>query len=374
MTSGFKVPASARTSEVSLRGFPKRRFFRRGIRFTRQGKLYTAVTLGVGLAAVNTGNNLLFLVLGLMLGLIVVSGILSEMSLRGLEVQRFLPQTAEAGIIFPVELSVKNLKRFNSSFGIELRDEINGEPYRRRCFFLRVAPGEIRSIAYRCEIEKRGKSRFDGTLISTRFPFGLFEKHRFVPITSGVVILPKAFPVTVPDGAATAGEGIRLLQQAGVGMEFRELREMVPGDDPRRIDWRATARVRKFMVRQNDIEGEPTLEIVLDPAPSAEQDPEHNIRIAAALIRLGVREGLPIRLVTVPHVILECTSIDSCLPLLVCLALIDVETARESRPPFGITPNAVLLGPRATTRGRGTRLSDQRGRDFQKTPEAKATP
>ena len=65
--------------------------WRRRLRFTQLGRWYVALTIGIGLAAINTGNNLLFLVLGLLLSSIVVSGLLSETSLRAVRVERRLP-------------------------------------------------------------------------------------------------------------------------------------------------------------------------------------------------------------------------------------------------------------------------------------------
>ena len=53
------------------RALPKR------LKFTRDGKFVVFVTLGLKLAAINSGNNLLYLIFGMMLGLIVVSGVLS---------------------------------------------------------------------------------------------------------------------------------------------------------------------------------------------------------------------------------------------------------------------------------------------------------
>ena len=78
------------------------RFFRRWkpprkLKFTREGKYYLGITLGVGFAAINTGNNLLYLLLGMLLSLIVVSGVMSDLSLRQLTVQRRLPTRAQVG-------------------------------------------------------------------------------------------------------------------------------------------------------------------------------------------------------------------------------------------------------------------------------------
>lgn len=361
MTDRPPTTARALNSAGASRQRFKRRRFSRGIRFTRQGKLYTAVTFGVGLAAVNTGNNLLFLVLGLMLGLIVVSGILSEISLRKVEICRLLPKTADAGRVFPAELCIKNKKRFTSSFCIELRDEINGELFRRRCFFLRVSPGEKRCVAYRCEIEKRGRAFFSGTAASTQFPFGLFEKSRFLSIEDSIVVLPKTVPVTMGDLAGAVEEGAHPVRRNGLGFEFLELKEMGPGDDPRRIDWRATARFRKFMVRQNQEEAEAMLEIVLDPAPGPGQDPELNIARAASMIRLAARKGIPVRLITPPKVVLECRAPFDCTPLLIHLALTDPRQAAEAPPPSATIENAVRIGPRVDLSTKGAVAAPKTG-------------
>ena len=76
----------------------------RRLRFTREGKVFIGITFGVGFAAVNTGNNLLYLVLGLLLSLVILSGVLSEIALRGLEFRRRLPRRAYAGTPALVEI------------------------------------------------------------------------------------------------------------------------------------------------------------------------------------------------------------------------------------------------------------------------------
>src|SRR5262245_50046212 len=53
------------------------------IQFTRLGLFYVLFSVGVGAAAINTGNNLLYLILGLLLGFIVLSGFLSDSALWG---------------------------------------------------------------------------------------------------------------------------------------------------------------------------------------------------------------------------------------------------------------------------------------------------
>src|SRR3989338_5242040 len=69
----------------------------RRLRFTRFGTYVVLITLGIGLGAMNTGNNLIYLVFGMMLGFITASGVISEMSLRGLQVDWIIPTELFAG-------------------------------------------------------------------------------------------------------------------------------------------------------------------------------------------------------------------------------------------------------------------------------------
>src|SRR5207237_7934350 len=69
----------------------------RTLTITRMGRTYLVITIGVGLGALNTGNNLLYLLLGLLLSMIVVSGVLSERCLRSLEIRRLGTDAAFAG-------------------------------------------------------------------------------------------------------------------------------------------------------------------------------------------------------------------------------------------------------------------------------------
>ncbi|HUT79285.1 MAG TPA: DUF58 domain-containing protein [Polyangia bacterium] len=338
---------------------PRRRTgrrFSRGLSFTREGRVYVVVTLGVGFAAVNTGNNLLFLVLGLMLGLILVSGVLSELSLRGVRALRRLPERVEANVAFPVELELENLKRRAASYSMELRDTIDGEPFKRRCFFLRVEPEGRRAIAYRCERSCRGRSSFDGIEVSTRFPFGLFEKRRFVALIDTVIVHPGRIEATIPVAALAPGEGRRSAGRRGAGQDFLELREMHAGDDPRRIDWRGTARLGRLLVREHEAEARGFVEIVLDAAPAddrpeSREDAERAISIAATLARDLAARGLDVRLVTGAGGAVETAGTVDLVALLDHLALLDIDELRQSPAPAGRFRRAVLIGPRAATHG-----------------------
>ena len=115
-------PSSARKNVPFCGRFRKRLEPPRRLKFTREGKFFVGITLGVGFAAINTANNLLYLLLGMLLALIVVSGLMSELSLRDLTVVRRLPLRAQVGRAHLVEIEVFNHKGMVPSYAIEVED------------------------------------------------------------------------------------------------------------------------------------------------------------------------------------------------------------------------------------------------------------
>src|SRR5580698_7846173 len=192
----------------------------RRLKFTREGKFFVGITLGVGFAAINTGNNLLYLLLGMLLALIVVSGLMSELSLRGLTVVRRLPLRAQVGRAHLVEIEVFNHKRKVPSYAIEVEDLRAGQPADKRCFFLKISPKSAQVAAYRRTPTKRGRDVHVGFRIATRFPFGLFEKSREVSSDGELVIYPAVDPVRAPAASGGRAPGGDLVVGRGHGEEF----------------------------------------------------------------------------------------------------------------------------------------------------------
>ncbi|MEC9071816.1 MAG: DUF58 domain-containing protein, partial [Myxococcota bacterium] len=94
----------------------------RRLRFTRDGKLLFVVTLGIGFGAVNSGNNLLYLVLGVLLSLIMVSGVLSELTLRRLTAMRTPTTHLPVGQPSLVRVDVHKRKRRFSTLSVEVTE------------------------------------------------------------------------------------------------------------------------------------------------------------------------------------------------------------------------------------------------------------
>lgn len=245
----------------------------RKLRVTREGKYFIGITFGVGFAAINTGNNLLYLLLGMLLALIVVSSVMSELSLRRLTVVRRLPPRAQVGRPHLVEVEVHNHKGKIPSYAIEIEDLREGQPADKRCFFLKISPDSAQIAAYRRTPARRGRDRHIGFRIATRFPFGLFEKSRETSAEGEIIIYPATDPLQLPpktDGPWHGNDGRFGL---GAGDEILGVRPMREGDDHRDIYWRKSTLGPQLVLRERARETSRHVSLMLD-SQYAGQTPE----------------------------------------------------------------------------------------------------
>ena len=228
---------------------PVRRGFLRSVRpprrlkTTREGKYFIAITFGVGLVGIITANNLLYVLLGMLLSLIVVSGVLSEASLRGIRVTRKLPLRAQVGRAHQVEIEVKNEKKRAPSYAIEIEDLRSGQPADKRCFFLKVSPGSSQVAAYRRVPARRGLDRHVGFRVATRFPFAFFEKSREIGAEGDLIIYPGVDAVSLPTHFdAPALEQVvevdhPVFHDPAGGADAERIGQQQPDDNQPRGDW-----------------------------------------------------------------------------------------------------------------------------------------
>jgi uncharacterized protein (DUF58 family) len=288
---------------------PKRRgpeqAWRRHLRTTREGKVFILFTLGVGLAAVNTGSNLIFLVFGFMLSLIVLSGLLSELALRNITVTRQLPERAFAGVTSLIELVLHNQKRLIPSYALEIEDLAEGEIADRHCYFLKVGGQAKQPVSYRRLMQRRGMLHFYGYKISTRYPFGILEKWRNLYGPSDLLVYPGlAEEAELESGPAQAESDGIAAPKAGAGPEIAGLRDYRPGDDARAIHWLRSASLGRTVVREREREPSARLAIVLDNTMPENADEEWNRRFEAAISRAAslavtsIARGMAVEIIT----------------------------------------------------------------------------
>lgn len=268
--------------------------WRRRLTFTRLGRWYVALTIGIGLAAINTGNNLLFLVLGLLLSSIVVSGLLSETSLRGVRVTRRLPASASVGAPALVGLVARNGKARSPSVGLELREK--GGDVAGHGLVLLLGAGQTEEVSYRFTAERRGLHRFEQLEVATRAPFGLFEKSRPLPLPAELVVFPRRVAAPAQQPRQLAREGERATGRAGHGLEVHALRDHRSGEDARSIHWRSSARAGKLIGIDREQERRRQVCVVLDQRRASGPLLEAAVEQAAALFERELDAGADVSL------------------------------------------------------------------------------
>jgi uncharacterized protein (DUF58 family) len=336
-----------------------RRFFqaKRRFKFAREGKWFIAITIGVGFAAINTGNNLLFLVLGMLLALFIASGVMSELALARLTLVRQPPPRLHAGRPFLMGITLKNAKRRLPSFSIEIEDLLGGRPLDKKCYFLKIPAGRQQSTSYRHTFPRRGRYPFTGFRVSTKFPFGLLRRSRDIDAPGEVIVFPAVYDLPAPPPSSPSTFGDEARPRPGRRGDFLGLRDYRPGDDPRDVNWRKTAQRGRPVVREHQDERQRRVTLQLDNGlPTGAQLEEHEaleraISLCASLAAHYIARGYTVRLIARGDSVGAGMGPAHLARMLRCLALLETATpdtafASTAGDPDGET---LTIGPRGVT-------------------------
>jgi uncharacterized protein (DUF58 family) len=310
------VPPLARSAraEVSRFDLP--------LQVTRGGVVFLGILAVVAFAAWNTGNNLLFLVFSLLAATLFVSWFAARASLRDLVVSARFPDHIYAGEPAPVIVTLRNRKRFWPSFSVlvEARgplhvgaDELKKKKRRARKRFGKRTLAYFMYVPHRAAaeqhvqqlFEKRGHELITGFELSTRFPFGFFRRRRRLRARDvDIVVYPKPEPLGDELHLLPMNAGRLISTRRGAGHDLFSLRDYQPQDDLRHIDWKATARSRRLMVRQFTAEDERRVIIALDTKRVSGVDEkeagarfERGVTMAASLVAHFITERAEVLLV-----------------------------------------------------------------------------
>lgn len=259
--------------------------------FTTGGAVMIVLILVVGFSAWNTGNNLLFLILSFLLAAVAVGFLAGNLSVRRLSVRFRFPDPIYAREAAPIEVDVTNNKlllpafsvvvdirgtdRENSTLSPELRELLPKFILKRvdKPPIVRRTVGYAEFVRAKCTAESRIKTIFDhrGRFVirdfevTTQFPFGFFRhRRRLAADGKELFVLPAIVDVESPAATLHRIDGKRSSRTRGSGNELLGLREYLPFDDPRNIDWKATARTSRLTVRDHAAETESCFLIIFD--------------------------------------------------------------------------------------------------------------
>jgi uncharacterized protein (DUF58 family) len=239
-------------------------------RLTRQGWVYLGGIILVALAALNTGNNLLFLILSTLVASILMSGILSSITLSGVEMRLELPEHIFAGQTVRTVMELRNEKLTLPSFSMRVEAATKkGEPpsamLETPVYFPYLPKREHVRQVVPMTFPRRGRYRQEAFRIVTRFPFGFLQKARRVDLKREALVYPSVEATEQLIEILPGLQGSLESVAKGYGQDLYALRDYISTDSARHVHWKASARYGTLMVREFTRDDDYRVLLVLDP-------------------------------------------------------------------------------------------------------------
>jgi uncharacterized protein (DUF58 family) len=206
-------------------------------------------------AAASSGHNLLYLGVCLLFGVFITMGNVAVLNLKKLQVNRSIPDYPYAGRPYPIEITVRNNRRFMDSFSLQVNEVTQHAPVSSgtrptgwKVFIPLVIKGHHNNRQYEMVFPERGWFQWEGVEIITRFPFGFWERSRYQSLNAQVLVYPRLFDHWPEAKAMLAGEGELTGKKIGMGDDLLTFRDFLPGDSIRRIHWKNSAKNDRLTV------------------------------------------------------------------------------------------------------------------------------
>lgn len=296
---------------------------------TGTGVAFSLAAILIAVAALNTGNNLLYIVVASMLAALLVSGFASAITLRRLVLDIRLPEHVYAGKPLAARILLRNLRRLLPCFSVTVIPSTAGEPskvwrgqrsrfpvphgsvierawlglthrlqrrvpqspgpppiFEGAAYFPYIPAESELSADLVLRFARRGRYRQDSFALATRFPFSFLMKTRHVSMKRELLVYPAVEPTDEILEVLPLIRGEFESFVRGRGYDLYRIRDYMPEDSARHVDWKATAKSGSLKVREFTREDERKLRIVFDnPAPQrlSAQAYEQAVSLVASL-------------------------------------------------------------------------------------------
>jgi len=262
----------------------------RVITITKAGWLYIAVTLLLGFSAVNTGNNLIYLIVAAFLSFMGISGFFGRRNLLDLHITVEFPDEIYARRNVPLKVTLHNNRRFLPAFLIKVH-------LRNQQVLFPFVDAKAKDFAYvTMSFDQRGIVKMDDIHLCSVFPFNFFIRCRKIARAMEVTVFPYAkkceIPVLLERDRQSQGE--RSMDRAGYEAEIMTMRDYIKGDPLKYIHWKATAKTGKLKTKElSSLAQQPVL-IDLDAVPI--KNVEERISCITYIILKLFRQNIPVGL------------------------------------------------------------------------------
>jgi uncharacterized protein (DUF58 family) len=279
------VPVLAKRTPLRWMGY------KMDFRVSREGWIYILGIFLVAIAALNTGNNLLFLILASLIAIILMSGILSSITLSGVEIRLALPDHIFAGHPVRARVEINNEKLTLPSFSLRIeavrgKDAAISPMLETPVYFPYIPKHDRVQQSVPMMFPRRGVYSQEAFRIVTRFPFGFLQKARRINLKSEALVYPSVEPSQDFFEILPGMQGALESLAKGGGQDLYALRDYLPRDSSRHVHWKASARLGSLMVREFTREDDCRVNLILDPhipASVAEKDAEGRFEKAVTM-------------------------------------------------------------------------------------------
>ncbi|MFY1045088.1 DUF58 domain-containing protein [Chryseobacterium sp. GP-SGM7] len=214
--------------------------------------------------------------------------------------QRILPEKLSNGDENAVKIDIKN----NYSFKINVKviDEIPFQ-FQKRDFLIKkqVQSGKNTFFQYILEPKERGEYNFGALNIYASSPIGFVSKRFIFQKDALLASYPSFIHLRKYELMALQNEfllgGIKKIRKLGHTMEFEQIKEYVPGDDVRTINWKATSKTNRLMVNQFQDEKSQRIFMLIDKGRTMKMPfsglslLDYSINAAMALSHIILKKG-----------------------------------------------------------------------------------
>jgi uncharacterized protein (DUF58 family) len=258
------VPVLARRTPLRWLGYKME------YKVTRAGWFYIVGIILISLAALNTGNNLLFLILASLIAIILMSGILSSITLSGVAMRLQLPEHIFAGQPIRASIELENEKLTLPSFSLRVeavtaKNSPAAALLEKPVYFPYLPKRGRVNQTVPISFPARGVYRQDAFRIVTRFPFGFLQKAHRLELRTEALVYPSVEPTREFFEILPGLQGAMESLVKGRGQDLYALRDYMPTDSARHVHWKASARLGSLMVREFTREDDTRVLLVLDP-------------------------------------------------------------------------------------------------------------
>ncbi len=280
---------------------PRRKPSRSRLRLQFAAAVFFLIFLLVELAAFNTGENLLYLLAAVTLGLLAVALVASRANIRAIDLVRDAPDSTHRDEPFALTVTLSNRKRILPAYSVMVAFE--KEEWRPAAHVSSIPPNAAVTLRLERSMRRRGVHPIPAMVVLCAYPMGFYRRELIFRDERTMVVFPRVYriPRNVLDRLDDSGNRPR--PTLNPGDEFYALREYVPGDDIRYICWRVSARLGELIVRELEPGSARSVVIVLDTRGKPdtlelEEKFEKAIDLAASLALAFIERQYSVALVT----------------------------------------------------------------------------